>query len=913
MSLSRVFGRLRIRNTLTITYSLIFIVIYLAASIAIYFQVRSIILNRLETELEESTSLLLESIRSATHVSIRSHLRTIAGANLDHVIDQYARFINGEVTDAEAKGIAARKLLSQKVGITGYIYVIDSDGTSLIHPSGGLPGSSYADRDFVQEMIRKKKGYMTYFWKNPHEDDPQPKAQFYVYFEPWDWIIAVTSYRSEFTNLIDISDFKEQIEMMRFGKDGYAVVLNSAGDAIVHPFISGNLFEAADPGNGSFLKHVISTKNGKSEYNWRNPGDSVARKKIALYKYIEEYDWIVFSSIYVDDYFRSLHTIRNSFLVVSLAIIPLIILVSFKLGATIGKPIEELTDHLKLAKGDDYKKRVRIGGSAEVSMLSNGLNQFMDSLAAEAESRRQAEQSLKENQRQLLEILNSTVHFIFLLSPVGQLKHVNDTALDFVSLNMSDVQGIHFSRGPWWSRDGSEHPVVLEAVRRCRETGFFRFEMEISEQAGSNLVFDISLKTIVDEEGRITSMLSEARDISERVAAERAVRKKEEHNRAMLEASPNPVVLYDQVGNVQFISPSFTRVFGWTFEELADRRISFVPDENLHETMEAIKQVYESDTHIINYKSRRLTKSGEILDVSISAATFSEKDGNPVGMVVNLTDISEQIKMEEMMVQSDKMMSIGGLAAGMAHEINNPLAIILQNIQLLQSRLNHRQSKNQEIAAETGVDLVNVQSYLSKRGIDRMMLSITDAGRRAASIVRNMLSFARKSEAMQESVRMGELMDATIELAWNEYNPNQQYDFRSISINRNYEEALPEIRCDKSKLQQVFLNILQNGAYAMIENPEQFGADWFATFEIIIKQEEEWMVIQIADNGPGMDEATRKRIFEPFYTTKAVGKGTGLGLSVSYFIIVEHHNGQMTVDTAPGAGTCFTIKLPLRN
>jgi signal transduction histidine kinase/HAMP domain-containing protein len=272
----------------------------------------------------------------------------------------------------------------------------------------------------------------------------------------------------------------------------------------------------------------------------------------------------------------------------------------------------------------------------------------------------------------------------------------------------------------------------------------------------------------------------------------------------------------------------------------------------------------------------------------------------------------EKRTLEEMMVQSEKMVSLGGLAAGMAHEINNPLAGILQNSQVIQNRLKTKLPANIAAARQTGIDLDLLEIYMEKRGIFKMLDSVLDAGKRAAAIVSNMLSFSRKSASGFVLEDVGLLLDQTLELAESDYNLKPRFDFKKIEIKRDYAKGLPRIYCKASELQQVFFNILSNGAQAM-RGIETLDSPCFVLkiFKEEIFQEGKWLCVQIKDNGPGMDPDTRKRVFEPFFTTKIVGEGTGLGLAVSYFIITENHKGRIEVTSRPGQGTSFLIKLPL--
>jgi signal transduction histidine kinase len=205
-----------------------------------------------------------------------------------------------------------------------------------------------------------------------------------------------------------------------------------------------------------------------------------------------------------------------------------------------------------------------------------------------------------------------------------------------------------------------------------------------------------------------------------------------------------------------------------------------------------------------------------------------------------------------------------------------------------------------------------VRDYIDRRGITAMIDSVMESGLRAAQIVENMLSFSRKSESKMVPYDMGKLLDKTIELASNDYDLKKKYDFRCVEIDRRYDADVPKVPCEYSKIQQVFLNILKNGAQAMAECKAESLLPEKPTFFLRINKENRMVRVEIEDNGPGMDERTRKRVFEPFFTTKGVGTGTGLGLSVSYFIITENHKGTMAVESAPGKGTTFILRLPIK-
>ena len=278
------------------------------------------------------------------------------------------------------------------------------------------------------------------------------------------------------------------------------------------------------------------------------------------------------------------------------------------------------------------------------------------------------------------------------------------------------------------------------------------------------------------------------------------------------------------------------------------------------------------------------------------------------GAVIRIDDVTDKVRMIEMMIQSEKMMSVGGLAAGMAHEINNPLAGIMQNIQVIENRLFQKIPKNVSIAKECNVSIETIINYMKKRKIDIMLQSVHQSGERASHIVQNMLSFSRKSENNNILNDITKIIDNTLDLTSNDYDLKKKYDFRKIKIIKDYQKNLPNVVCEFSKIQQVLLNLFKNGAQAMsAEN----GITNNPQFIIQVKQIDNMLQIEIEDNGPGMSKEIQNRVFEPFFTTKDVGSGTGLGLSVSYFIITDNHKGEMYVESEVGKGTKFTIKLPI--
>jgi len=277
------------------------------------------------------------------------------------------------------------------------------------------------------------------------------------------------------------------------------------------------------------------------------------------------------------------------------------------------------------------------------------------------------------------------------------------------------------------------------------------------------------------------------------------------------------------------------------------------------------------------------------------------------GAMVRIDDVTERSRMEEVMIQTEKMLSIGGLAAGMAHEINNPLAVVLQSAQNILRRLSDELETNHDIAKECGVDLGRMRKYMEQRCILRYLEGIREAGARAADIVSRMLDFSRPSESRRAPTHPHGILEESLALAASDYDLTEHYDFRNITIAREYAPDLPAVPATHTELVQVVLNLLRNAAQAMLDpaNPTPNPCILLRTSVCSGR-----VLIEVEDNGPGLDPETRNRVFEPFFTTKAPGIGTGLGLSVSYFIITQNHRGTFTVGPSRTGGTLFSITLP---
>lgn len=279
------------------------------------------------------------------------------------------------------------------------------------------------------------------------------------------------------------------------------------------------------------------------------------------------------------------------------------------------------------------------------------------------------------------------------------------------------------------------------------------------------------------------------------------------------------------------------------------------------------------------------------------------------GAVIRIDDVTRRVQLENLMIQNEKMVALGELAAGMAHEINNPLSAILQGVQTVQRRLSSKLSKNQQVAEQEQIDLAAVLRYTKARRIPRLLSDIRAAGERAAATVTNMLEFSRYGNRQRAWVDLVDLVEHSLQLAKPNFKLSHER-FEKIGVARQFPDELPKVPCCAAEIQQVLLNLLRNASQALADSLEHRPDMPLIT--VTVKCDDQYVIIDVDDNGPGIPEQVRPHIFDPFFTTKPVGKGIGLGLSICYFIIHERHGGSIEVLTPPTGGCRFSVRLPLQ-
>lgn len=427
-----------------------------------------------------------------------------------------------------------------------------------------------------------------------------------------------------------------------------------------------------------------------------------------------------------------------------------------------------------------------------------------------------------------------------------------------------------------------------------------RKKTTISALRNANQLLDQRLRDRSDKLRQLTTTLTQASHRHQQTTA--LLNETTDYLNSILHSMPSAMIGVTPSGYVTHWNAATEQLTGLSEREALGYRLAEVfpqlpvPAETIDQaiassrpqTLQAVKYLHAGDTIY--------------LDITVYPLLSSEL----TGAVIRMDDVTPRIKLENMMIQNEKMLSLGEMAAGVAHEINNPLAAILQSLQNVQRRISPDLPANQRAAQESGIELPNLQRYLEHRGIPHFFQGMQDAGERATAIVHGMLEFVRGSSLPQQPTDVNDVVRRSVAFGRHTLSLSMPGLLDQLDLQMQLSTPLPLVLASGQELQQVILNLVKNAAQAQ----RDAGTD-APVIRIETAHEGDEVLITVADNGPGIPSAVQKYIFDPFFTTKEVGQGTGLGLSISYFIITERHNGRIEVISAPNQGSRFIIHLPV--
>ena len=514
----------------------------------------------------------------------------------------------------------------------------------------------------------------------------------------------------------------------------------------------------------------------------------------------------------------------------------------------------------------------------------------------------QAQAALYQSELRLRRVIDLVPHLIFAKDRHGRFLLANRATAAAYGLTVEELAGrLHHQVHPCsaelaqMTQDDAE-VITQWASKHIAEEAF-------TDRAGQVHTLQTLKIPFIEPGLNETAVLSVAIDITAEKRAKQEAAQMRLYLRNIIDSMPSLLIGVDPEGGVTVLNQAAEQASGLSWAAAQGRFFGTVFPQ-LASQAEAVRQAIQ-DGRPVKTPRLSLEQRGELHYADLMIYPLTAEGAR--GAVIRLDDVTARARIEALMVQTEKMLSVGGLAAGMAHELNNPLGTILQGSQNILRRLSSELPQNQAVAQAIGIDLAQLRRYLEQRQIFRFLDVIRESGARAAKIVAEMLSFSRDSVARITTVELDSIWETVLRLAASDYDLKRQYDFSQIAIVHDHDPTLSGIPCDKTALEQVLLNLVKNAAQALAS-----AATPAPTITLRSRHDTDHALIEVIDNGPGMDEATLRRVFEPFFTTKEPGDGTGLGLSVSYFLITEQHGGHLSVTSKPGQGACFSIRLPLK-
>jgi PAS domain S-box-containing protein len=494
--------------------------------------------------------------------------------------------------------------------------------------------------------------------------------------------------------------------------------------------------------------------------------------------------------------------------------------------------------------------------------------------------RKRFEKDLRDSEEKLRNLFERVRHGLFISSKEGKFLDCNQALLDMLEyptkeefLKINIAQDLYVNP--------KDRKTLKERIER---DGYVKdWEVEFKKKNGDKITVLLTGYPIKNEKGEFVGYQGINLDISERKRIENELREANVFFTNLIESSVDGIIAADMKGDIFIFNKGAEALTGYTAEEVIGKLhiTKIYPEGVAKEIMKKLRSPeYGGVGKFIPTQLNVVNKFGEEIHVQLSAALIYDGKGQEIASVGIFTDLRARLTMEKrlqethlQLVSSEKMASLGKLAAGIAHEINNPLGGILIYSSLMMEDLPEEDPKRGDLARivqETG---------------------------RCKEIVKSLLEFARQTEPKMEPTDINRAINDGLFFLVN------QALFHNIQIVKKLDSFLPFVRGNASQLKQVFMNIIVNAAEAMNGNGT-------LTITTSPAPDRKTVYVEFTDTGEGIPEENFNRIFDPFFTTKEVGKGTGLGLATSYGI-VEDHGGKISVKSKVGEGTTFTIELPI--
>ncbi len=643
----------------------------------------------------------------------------------------------------------------------------------------------------------------------------------------------------------------EQIKHLRYGPEGkdYFWINDMHPKMIMHPYrpdLDGkDLSHFKDPeGNALFIAMVNAVKQNGSGYvdyywQWKDAPEKVV-PKTSYVKEFAPWGWILGTGLYTMDVEHEIQIILEELYIIFITILFVILGISVYLSFQTTDIEKDRTQTVeKLLKSEQLHRKFI--DHAPIGMFTMNLKGEFTYVNKKLES------------------ISGYNKEEFLSLTTRQLFHPDDTPT---------IEEKKFNR---MKGQASAEPYEIRMFNKNKAIIWVKITSESIFEENNNNRKLIGIQSFIE-------------DITQQKQARLSLQLSETRLKTILEANPDPMIVYDLKGHPQYLNPAFTKIFGWTLEEVKGEMVPFVPDNQKNLSSKKIKELYDHGKPI-SFETKRFTKDNQCLDIIISAAINKSESGKLTGMVVNLTDITTKKILEAQYRQAQKMESIGTLASGIAHDFNNILSIIIGNSEFAMSELDE------------------------SNPVFDCLEQIQQAGLRAEGITGQLLGFSRYSEQKFVPVILSDVIKNSLKMLRALIPSN-------IEIKEQYHAGRDIVLADAVQIDQILMNLCINSSHAMEKDGGRISIS-LNNIHINAMMDKKYAGLEqgnyiqmlFQDTGPGISPEILERIFDPYFTTKDIGKGSGMGLSVVHGI-VKRHQGKIFVTSQKDNNTTFEIIFP---
>ena len=687
---------------------------------------------------------------------------------------------------------------------------------------------------------------------------------------------------------------------------------------------------------------------------------------VAAWRYLPSLDWGLVVKIDAEEAYAPLTRLRQRATMLGLGTFTAILIVGLLLSESLARPLVRLTQVVRQIADGDLQQTVPVVGPREIGTLALAFNKMTADL-------RRLYSTMEDQVRQRTAELHRQTELVNLLQQVATAANESPTLNEVLQLGLDKVcayTGWPFGHvylcsetnrdelvpSAVWHLDQPEELLAFHQVTevillssgqglpgRVLSSGQPMWIMDITRDTSfprSRAAADLGIKGVFGfpvlagqqvvgvleffarepqepDSGLLETMRSIGSQLGrvfERQRAEEALRLSEQRYRQLTEGASDAIIVADQRGIITLFNPAAQRLFGYAESEAVGKPITLLMPAEYREKHEAgLRRYVETrQAHVVGTtcELQGIRKTGEVFPLELSLSALELAEG--VVFLGSIRDVTENHRMRARVVQAEKMASLGLLSAGVAHEINNPLAYVGANLaaierdvlNLIEMLTLYELGRDSLAAAQpslaeriSALDEEIDLSYI-RSNIGTILRSTRDGTKRIADIVKNLRGFARLDRAKRDRINLHDAVEQSLEMI------RGRLSHRKITVVEDFGD-LPLVACAPAQINQVVLNLLVNAMQAI----EATGRD-DGRIAIRTRADGDTITIEIEDNGHGIASNDLPRVFDPFFTTKPQGEGTGLGLSISHGIVADH-GGRLDVESVPGQSSTFRIVLPL--